>query len=723
MDSYFKPNVYKKQKEGFKAKITSKFGSRIDPVTKESTQFHGGIDLDLQDSNLSSYPKGSKTQYDWNAELISLGKGKIEVASFDRVYGGGNTVKIRHENDKGEIYYTGYAHLNEIYVKVGDSIEKEQVIGVAGNTGGHTTGPHLHFSMRDSKNQKIDPEKFDYSWFDTLEKKEEEKYVEKDSEKEKLKKDLEYIELKPSSSVSGFKFLSIKKFIMSAGLNNHNKAAIVGNVSKQDFEEYKKSEYYKKEIKISVFGKDESGKDFEEELFNGIIKNITFSKRIIYKEGGEIYQIKINIISYSYLMDINLERVIYQNKQTTYMDIFNSIEKKYSGTAVISMNKDKISGYHLQYGETDWKFMNRIASSIGEPVILQRLNKKIFIDYFEEEDKNVDSKEIDGDSSSIKEIKKIKTYKILDCKRIFDIGEYITITNKVNSDNSESQAIKEKYFVIKSIVKLEGESLKYYYKLLKANAENKLIKKRDNRLLSGKSIMAKVRAVSKIGSNNGGVIDLDFSGTKDEGIKNGDVSTKIEDNYMFSIWHEYGGKTNGSYILPEAGDKVMLYFYGCKEEETLIKCCRREKDNFNKILHKAENKSIAVPTGQGIIVSKDRGVNIYGNSIEKEEESSSIIHISKNGTAILSSTNKSEKVMEKSEVGITIDTSFAESGGIIDINIKNRDSLMDITEIISAKIKNSRVFIGESKIELSSNSKSIEINRDGIYFSKNVTNG
>lgn len=50
--------------------------------------------------------------------------------------------------DHGIDYITLYAHLGEYYVKKGDIVKKGDVIGVVGSTG-NSTGPHLHFEVRD----------------------------------------------------------------------------------------------------------------------------------------------------------------------------------------------------------------------------------------------------------------------------------------------------------------------------------------------------------------------------------------------------------------------------------------------------------------------------------------------------------------------------------------------------------------------------------------------
>ena len=69
----------------------------------------------------------------------------------------GNYVKIKHGNG----YYTLYAHLkyNSIPLKQNDKVTKGQVIGFMGNTG-YSKGAHLHFEVRDIKDNKIDPTNF-----------------------------------------------------------------------------------------------------------------------------------------------------------------------------------------------------------------------------------------------------------------------------------------------------------------------------------------------------------------------------------------------------------------------------------------------------------------------------------------------------------------------------------------------------------------------------------
>lgn len=62
--------------------------------------------------------------------------------------GYGNVVVLEHDNG-GDIWVTLYAHLSAINVKCGQEVAQGQTIGASG-TSGNSTGPHLHFEVREN---------------------------------------------------------------------------------------------------------------------------------------------------------------------------------------------------------------------------------------------------------------------------------------------------------------------------------------------------------------------------------------------------------------------------------------------------------------------------------------------------------------------------------------------------------------------------------------------
>jgi murein DD-endopeptidase MepM/ murein hydrolase activator NlpD len=113
--------------------ITSPFGDRIHPITKVKT-FHNGIDLSGKIGQVIAAPADGevKTVYTNDA--------------------GGLQMTVKHDNG----FTTGYAHLSKVQAAVGQRVTQSQVIALMGNSG-QSTGPHLHFTVRDESGNLVNP--------------------------------------------------------------------------------------------------------------------------------------------------------------------------------------------------------------------------------------------------------------------------------------------------------------------------------------------------------------------------------------------------------------------------------------------------------------------------------------------------------------------------------------------------------------------------------------
>jgi hypothetical protein len=106
------------------AKVTSKFGS--------GRVFNGRV----SSSHLGVDYRGALGD-----PIYAANRGV--VALVDTFFLAGNVVYVNH----GDGLVTGYFHMSEAEVAVGDTVEKGQEIGRVGATG-RVTGPHLHWSAR-----------------------------------------------------------------------------------------------------------------------------------------------------------------------------------------------------------------------------------------------------------------------------------------------------------------------------------------------------------------------------------------------------------------------------------------------------------------------------------------------------------------------------------------------------------------------------------------------
>ncbi|MGE4505064.1 MAG: peptidoglycan DD-metalloendopeptidase family protein [Desulfovibrionaceae bacterium] len=104
--------------------VTSSFGWRTSKFTGKR-EFHKGIDI--------SAPQGTP--------VYAPAAGKVVFSGRDGSFG--LSVKISHNSSM----LTRFGHLHELAVKVGQNVERGDLVGYVGNTG-RSTGPHLHYEVR-----------------------------------------------------------------------------------------------------------------------------------------------------------------------------------------------------------------------------------------------------------------------------------------------------------------------------------------------------------------------------------------------------------------------------------------------------------------------------------------------------------------------------------------------------------------------------------------------
>jgi murein DD-endopeptidase MepM/ murein hydrolase activator NlpD len=104
--------------------LRSVFGPRRDPINGRM-RFHKGIDIAAK----SGTPIGAAAE----GTVVFSGRNK----------GYGNMVMVEHSDGRRTLY----AHASRLFVRVGERVRRGQAIAAVGSTG-HSTGPHLHFEVR-----------------------------------------------------------------------------------------------------------------------------------------------------------------------------------------------------------------------------------------------------------------------------------------------------------------------------------------------------------------------------------------------------------------------------------------------------------------------------------------------------------------------------------------------------------------------------------------------
>ncbi|WP_251600447.1 M23 family metallopeptidase [Pseudoalteromonas sp. NCCP-2140] len=103
--------------------ISSSFGLRKDPMNGRRA-FHKGVDL-------AGWHK---------TEIFAPADGTVLRAGRNGGYG--NFIELKHKNG----FVTRFGHLNKIKVKKGQTVTKDDVIGLMGSTG-RSTSTHLHYEV------------------------------------------------------------------------------------------------------------------------------------------------------------------------------------------------------------------------------------------------------------------------------------------------------------------------------------------------------------------------------------------------------------------------------------------------------------------------------------------------------------------------------------------------------------------------------------------------
>lgn len=125
--------IYTTKSDGLK--ISQKF---ILPLNSHITSEFGNARV--FNGAIKSYHGGTDFRAAVGVEIVSSNDGVVVIAK-DRYYAGGSVVI-----DHGDGIYTQYYHLSEISVKVGQSVQKGEILGLSGASG-RASGPHLHFGV------------------------------------------------------------------------------------------------------------------------------------------------------------------------------------------------------------------------------------------------------------------------------------------------------------------------------------------------------------------------------------------------------------------------------------------------------------------------------------------------------------------------------------------------------------------------------------------------
>ena len=380
---------------------------------------------------------------------------------------------------------------------------------------------------------------------------------------------------------SPYEILSLSELRIENKVNCHAKVYFTGIVSEEKKDDYIKMASSQDKIEVNHVDKG----SIINTLFKGIVSNIKI------KAVMGVYYIEVEGISHSFDLDLKLKCLSFQNKNMPYSQLIKSVISGYAGCDFIDeASKGATLGkLVVQYNETDWQFLKRMASQFGAPLVPDITSDTPKFWFGMPVGKEVGN--LDNFNYSVKK----------------DLCYYMDTAENYNNELQESDFIcyeieSEKFLNIgdkvsfqgkelivgESIVVLDKAVLKYGYVLTAEGIGQNLIL---NRSISGAALEGKIIDVQKDTVK----IHLDID---------------KEQNKAEACWFPYStfytSEGNGGwYCMPELGDSVKLYFPNSIEDDAMAISSVRKGGHSCEKMADPDIKYIGTSNGKEVKLGGD----------------------------------------------------------------------------------------------------------------------
>ena len=358
----------------------------------------------------------------------------------------------------------------------------------------------------------------------------------------------EYMYTQGDILIEPYKFQKITKLKIIRELNEHGKLYISGIISDENVDKYVETAGADETIKVSV--KDDE--DNITDLFEGIVTKVGI------KAKNDVRTLEIEALSKTFLMDIRKNSGSFQNENLTYDDIFNQKNSGYDNVVMVDnvTNGTKIDKLIVQYRETDWEFLKRLASHFNVALVPECQLSGIKYSVGGAGDSKV--YEINEFNYSIE--KGLQEYNEKSANEDYELVDinlisYEITTNKIMNLYNQVNFKGRELLVYKCEIEMSGGVLLNKYILRDENGMK--VRKIYNNKMVGISLQGRVLDTEKDKVKVS--LEIDGSPTGSEGARWFEFAT------IFSS--PYG---TGWYCMPEIEDVVRLYFPDNEEKHSYV---------------------------------------------------------------------------------------------------------------------------------------------------------
>lgn len=395
-------------------------------------------------------------------------------------------------------------------------------------------------------------------------------------------------------------------------------------------------------------------------IFKGIVS------RVEIKTVMGVYHLEVEAVSLTKLMDVKLKNRSFQNVKLTYQDLIKQVVNEYNGDIKDSVSEKQQTGkVIIQYQETDWQFLKRLASHFNAGLIPYLLadTPKLF---FGVSESGGDIPKLENFNYRVR--KRLAAYRVAAENYLPGLSEddfiYYEVESEQRLDLGAAVTFKNtQLYVFETTAFLENGILKHHYLITPKKGLSQ--KNLYNEQIVGLSLEGRVIDVAKDNVR----VHLDI-----------DSEQKKEEAFWFPYSSVYTAEGNsGWYCMPELDDHVRVYFPSHKEEEGVaISSVRKDSgDSKNnkvsnpdvKLFRTKSGKELMFSPSEIVITGKDdqifvrlndqEGITIYSQKAVKviakqdltmESEEAKVIIKAKEGIKL--SCDSSDLTMDQSSVVI-----------------------------------------------------------------------
>jgi len=439
--------------------------------------------------------------------------------------------------------------------------------------------------------------------------------------------------------ISPFELVGIQELSLTKKMNEHARLRFTGIVPEEARDTYVEMTEARSAIEVNQL----NHLGVPSPLFKGVILDVKVSS------VRGIYYIEVEAASSTHQLDIKKKNRSYQDKEMTYKALFKLLNPVYPGLDVIdeATKGAKLEKFTLQYYETDWEFLKRLASRFNTGLVpAATFDKPKF--HFGVPAGSAKGKLEDYHYTTRK---KLADYLLYTENGNEGMGEHDFLYYEVESDKvlqigDHVTFNKQTLYIYEAYTTMKDGLLKHYYTLSTKNGMKK--SELFNTDISGLSLEGKVLEVAKDHIK----VHLTIDDKQDKGKAHW---------FLYSTGYTAEGHS-GWYCMPEINDFVHIYFPSHREEEGIASTSIRKNldttatnkldDPSTKYYRTAFGKEIKLSPTEILITAQDGDIFIRLN------EANGIEIYSKKEIKLISeadiTVNASKKILMSAEEEISL---------------------------------------------------------------------